>query len=162
MHTNITGGMAGIPSIVRGNCSDAGTLIANGLAEVQRGQPSSIPIGCDVCVKEAQEIWLTIVCPTNADSIPNVTVTISWRDEKGNELQGDGDTLLVQTPGKYRCIADFGGGNVVSETTDIGCKFIDLILEVLVFINLSNDPVACFVLCNTIEMLFSSLVPHQL
>ena len=125
VHTNTTGGMAGIPSILQGNCEEAGTLIDNRLAQVQRGQPSSIPIGCDVCVKEAEEIWLTIVCPTNAASLPNVTVVISWRDENGNELKGDEDTLLVQTPGRYTCIADFGDGNVVSESTDIGCEFTD-------------------------------------
>ena len=104
---------------------NAGDLIGNNLdlAMVQRGQARSIPIGCDVCVARTAEVWLTIECPTNAANFPDLSVTITWEDEDGNELAGDGNILLVQTPGTYTCIADFGGGDMDRESTTVGCEF---------------------------------------
>lgn len=126
MHMHVhTGGMEGVPSILRQECEDAGDLIGNtgDLALVQRGQASAIPIGCDVCIQETAEVWLRIECPTNIADFPDLSVTITWEDEEGNMLQGDGNTLLVQTPGTYTCIADFGGGDIDRESTAVGCKF---------------------------------------
>ena len=112
------------PTITRRNCTEVGALILNEvrLAKVQRGQAVPITIGCDVCIREAQELWLTIVCPTNVNSFPNTSVTIRWEDEDGNPLQGVGDTLLVQQPGTYTCIADFGNNEVDREETSVGCE----------------------------------------
>ena len=109
------------PSIERRNCDDVGRLIRSDLALVERGQAVPITIGCDVCIRQAAELWLTIVCPTNVNSFPNTSVTIRWEDEDGNELQGVRDTLLVQQPGTYTCIADFGNNEIDREETSVGC-----------------------------------------
>lgn len=102
----------------------AGRLVQNErlLAEVERGQSAAIPVGCDVCIREAQELWLTLTCPTNVDMFPNTSVTIIWKDEHGNVLQGTGGMLLVQIPGTYTCIADFGNNEVDEEETTVACE----------------------------------------
>ena len=104
------------PTILTPNCTEAGRLVPNDrlLAEVERGQSAAIPVGCDVCIREAQELWLTLTCPTNVETFPNTSVTIRWKDEHGNVLQGTGDMLLVQIPGIYTCIATFGNNTTVA------------------------------------------------
>ena len=55
------------------------------LFEVERGQTNPIPIGCNVCIQETAEVWLTITCPTNLNPLfPNTSVTFRWEDEDGN------------------------------------------------------------------------------
>lgn len=97
---------------------------------MERGQTEPINIGCDVCIQQADELWLTIICPviTPTDTFLterlNFSATIRWEDGDGNELQGVGNTLFVQKPGTYRCIADIGNGQDedFAETT-ISCEY---------------------------------------
>ena len=133
-HTHMHIGGLGRPSIIRGNCEDVGILQQENLVEVMRGQAVPIFIGCDVCIQEAQEVWLTIECPTNVNAFPNTSVTFSWVDKDRNILQGVGSTLLVQRPGEYTCIADFGNNERDEESTTVGCETVCLILIILLMI----------------------------
>lgn len=97
---------------------------------VERGQAEPINIGCDVCIQQTDELWLTIVCPITTPDSPfladrfNFSATIRWEGENGTSLRGIGNTLFVQKPGTYKCIADIGNGQDtdMAETT-ISCEY---------------------------------------
>jgi hypothetical protein len=110
-----------IPSIVR-NCAAIGDLVDQSISLVQRGQAVPIPAGCDVCIRQSSELWLTLTCQTNFNTLSNVIVmseSFTWTDERGNVL-GNEHTLLVSKPGTYTCTADFGGGESDTATSSVG------------------------------------------
>lgn len=105
------------------NCSGIGEPVTRDVSLVERGQSVSIPAGCDVCIAQAAELWLTLSCPTNVDRFPNITVeSYRWTDEDGKVLS-ELPTLLVQEPGAYTCRVDFGTAGVDTQTTTVGCTF---------------------------------------
>ena len=108
-------------------CTGVGqTVPGTAVMLVQRGQTNPIPAGCDVCIRQTSELWLTLICPTNVNTISNImerSVSFTWTDGKGNVV-GNDDTLLVAVPGMYTCTADFGDGERDSATSSVGCGLI--------------------------------------
>ena len=111
------------PSIIR-DCTGVGTPIDSFVSLVERGQAVPIQAGCDVCIRQAAELWLTLTCRTNVASFPNSTIlSTTWTDEDG-DVVGDRPTLLVQDPGSYTCRVDFGNDNIDRATSSIGCRLL--------------------------------------
>ena len=87
----------------------------------ERGQQNFIPIGCDVCIEEVSEAWLTLTCGTNVNQFPNESLTIVWENENGETLEGIDGLLIVQRPGTYTCRAIFSEIED-SVSTTVSCK----------------------------------------
>lgn len=116
-----------VPSII-GDCTEIGQNIDLGVYLVERGQVTQIPAGCDVCIAQAGELWLTLSCPTNVDRFEGVSVqSYQWTDENGRVI-GERPTLFVQSPGSYTCTVDFGAEGMDSQTTTVGCRLYNIML----------------------------------
>ena len=114
----LTTGGRFVPSILS-PCDGVGTEVPNtDVILVQRGQTNPIPAGCNVCIRQSSELWLTLTCPTNV-----VAMSFTWTDEERNVV-GDENTLLVSEPGIYTCTAYFEGGERDNKRTSVGCGLI--------------------------------------
>ena len=101
----------------------------------------AIPIqaGCDVCIRQAAQLWLTLTCRTNVAYFPDSMILSTTWTREGYGVVGENPTLQVQDPGHYTCSVDFGDNNIDVATTSIGCRLLshDIVYHAE-FINLSR------------------------
>ena len=79
--------------------------------------------GCSVCVSDDSAIALTLTCPTNVASFPNITIVSREWTKDGVVLSEDED-VTVMMPGDYTCEVDFSGQGSDSATTTISCELL--------------------------------------